>query len=210
MVILARALAPLLPLFIAMVVAACGGEASPTTGTAEPRGPAELDACALFPHAEATAELRGLEVGRVSGPLDSTTGKDFARCAYGYGPQAIVVAALEVRRHDSPEILRRKFDASLPLLGRLTKDDVEGVAGLGDVAWWAGRELRLLKVGWRDLELLITVQPSGDEPGFPRAAAERIARRALARLQEQPVPDELLLAPREVSLSPDAAESAAQ
>ena len=69
---------------------------------------------------------------------------------------------------------------------------------------WAGDELRILKLGWRDLELIVTVQP-GDEPGFHRAVAERIARRALFRLAEEPIPEELRIAPLEVQL--DAAEA---
>lgn len=181
----------------------CGprDEAPPYTG---PRGPETFYACALFPASEAKAELRGLEIGQVSGPLDASSGTKFARCAYGFGPAAIVVAALEIRRHPDPVELRRKIEASLPLLRRLTEDDVEEIPGLGDIAWWAGDELRILKLGWRDLELIVTVQP-GDEPGFHRAVAERIARRALFRLAEEPIPEELRIAPLEVQL--DAPES---
>lgn len=184
------------------LLAACSEPPRPPyTG---PRAPETFYACALFPAAEARAELRGLEIGQASGPLDASSGTKFARCAYGFGPTAIVVASLELRRHEDPQTVRRKIEAALPLLRRLTDDDVAEVAGLGDVAWWAGDELRLLKVGWRDIELLVTVQP-GDEPGFHRAAAERIARRALLRLAGEPVPDELLVTPREVSLGEEPA-----
>lgn len=187
---------------------ACG-DTPPAAPYDGPRGPEYFYACALFPASEAKAELRGLEIGQVSGPLDNSSGTKFARCAYGYGPQANVVAALEIRRHDDPTILRRKFEASLPLLRRLTENDVAEIPGLGDVAYWAGDELRLLKVGWRDLELLITFHP-GDEPGFQRAAAERIARRALARLADEPVPEELQIAPRAVSIAGEEAPPATQ
>jgi hypothetical protein len=183
--------------FAALALVAC---AEPKENYTGPRGPEYFNACALFPASEAKAELRGLEIGQVSGPLDASSGTKFARCAYGYGPEAIVVVALEVRRHEGPATLRRKMDASLPLLRRLTEGDVAAVDGLGDVAWWAGEELRLLKVGWRDLELLITVHPY-DGPGFQRAVAERIARRALHRLAEEPVPEELRLTPLAVSLA---------
>jgi hypothetical protein len=189
----------------ALLFAGCGPGKESYSG---PRGPEHFNACALFPASDAKAELRGLEIGQVSGPLDATSGKKFARCAYGYGPEATVVVALEVRRHEGPETLRRKMEASLPLLRRLTEEDVAEVNGLGDVAWWAGAELRLLKVGWRDLELLVTVHP-GDEPGFQRAVAERIARRALHRLAEEPIPEELELSPRTVTLGEPAAEAPA-
>ncbi len=164
-----------------------------------PRGPQYFNACALFPASEARAELRGLEIGQVSGPLDATSGSKFARCAYGFGEEATVVASLEVRRHESPNALRRNLEASLPLLRRLTKEDVAAVPDFGDVAWWSGAKLRLLKVGWRDLEILVTVLP-GDEPGYHLETAKRIARRALLRLAGQPVPEELLPAPRPVEL----------
>lgn len=189
-----------------LLIAACGEP--PTELAPGPKGPAELYACALFPASEAKAELRGLEIGQVSGPLDASSGTRFARCAYGYGQEAIVVAALEIRRHENAAVLRRKLEASLPLLRRLTHGDVSEVTELGDVAIWAGAELRLLKVGWRDLELLVTVQP-GDEPGFHRAAAERIARRALFRLQGEPVPELLQLGPRQVAFGEAAPVSTA-
>lgn len=179
-----------------LTVVACGAPAHVDSG---PKGPAEFYACALFPASEAKAELRGLEIGQVSGPLDASSGTKFARCAYGYGQEATVMASLEIRRHENATVLRRKLEAALPLLRRLTQEDVTEVAGLGDIAYWAGAELRLLKIGWRDLELLVTVQP-GDEPGFQRTVAERIARRALYRLQELPLPEELQLAPRQVVL----------
>jgi len=185
-------------------VLACGADAPPYTG---PRGPETFYACALFPASEAKAELRGLEIGQISGPLDASSGTKFARCAYGFGPEATLVTALEIRRHESPEIVRRKIEASLPLLRRLTEEDVAEVSGLGDLAWWAGEELRILKVGWRDLELIVTVHP-GDEPGFQRAVAERIARRALLRLVEEPVPEELRIAPLEVTLEAPADDEA--
>lgn len=192
--LLALALPLGLPLF-----AACGAPPAPPYDG--PRAPEYFYACELFPASEAKAELRGLEIGQVSGPLDASSGKKFARCAYGYGPQAIVVISLELRRHDDPAVMRRKMEASVPLLERLTKEPVARIEGLGDFAYWAGGELRLLKVGWRDLEILVTVSP-GDEPGFHRPVAERIARRALFRLAGEPVPEELRLAPLTVELAP--------
>lgn len=189
-----RTLPPLA--LLALCAAACGPAAKPYDG---PRGPETFYACALFPASEAKAELRGLEIGQVSGPLDASSGTKFARCAYGYGTEAVVVASLEIRRHEDPQVLKRKMEASLPLLNRLTKNDVVAVPELGDVAYWAGGELRLLKIGWRDLELLITVAP-GDDTAYNRGAAERIGRRALARIAGEPVPEELQLEPRSVTL----------
>ncbi len=145
------------------------------------------------------AELGDLEIGQISGPLDASSGTKYGRCAYGYGPAAALVAALEIRRHESPSLVRRNLEAALPILRRLARGDVTAVPGVGDIAWWAGGKVRILKVGWRDLELIVSVQV-GDEPGFGRAAAERIARRALYRLAGEPVPGELLLAPRAVIL----------
>jgi hypothetical protein len=192
---------PSLLLALSALAAGCGGPAAaPYDG---PRGPETFYACALFPASEAKAELRDLDIGQASGPLDASSGTKFARCAYGYGPQAIVVASLEIRRHPDPAVLRRKMEASLPLLNRLTKNDVVAIPDLGDVAYWAGAELRLLKIGWRDLELLVTVAPTvapGDDPAYNRKSAERIGRRALARLAGEPVPEELQLEPRSVTL----------
>jgi len=194
------ALLPLLPLLcvLPVLILACGA-GSDRVPYAGPRGPDSFHACALFPASEARAELRDLEIGQISGPLDASSGTKFARCAYGYGPGAILVAALEIRRYENPSVLRRNLAAALPILRRLTAGEVTAVPGVGDIAWWAGGELRMLKVGWRDLELTVTVQAS-DEPGFHRAAAERIARRALFRLAGEPVPGELFLAPRALIL----------
>lgn len=189
-------LLPLVPLLPVLIIA-CGAE-SDRVPYAGPRGPDSFQACALFPASEAKAELGGLEIGQLSGPLDASSGTKFARCAYGYGPGAILVAALDIRRYENPAVLRRNLEGALPMLRRLTEGDVAAVPGVGDLAWWAGGGLRMLKVGWRDLELTVTVQ-AGDEPGLHRAAAERIARRAIYRLAGEPVPGELLLAPRAVT-----------
>lgn len=198
---------PLLTLLPLLTAAACSRSEPPYDG---PRGPEVFYACELFPGKEAEAELQGLEIGQASGPLDASSGKKFARCAYGHGPQAIVVASLEIRRHESPAVLRRKAEAALPLLERLTKQPVEKIAGLGDVAWWAGGELRLLKIGWRDLELLVTVAPTvapGQDPNWNRDTAIRIARRAILRLEGQPIPEELRIAPTAVELGASPAPS---
>ncbi len=189
--------APLLPL-VPLLLVACG-TGSDRVPYAGPRGPDELHACAVFPASEAKGELGGLEIGQLSGPLDASSGTKFARCAYGYGPGATLVAALDIRRYENPAALRRNLEGALPILRRLTAGDVAAVSGAGDFAWWAGGELRMLKVGWRDLELTVTVQ-AGVEPGLRRAAAERIARRAIYRLAGEPVPGELLLVPRAVTL----------
>lgn len=183
---------------LAVLTIACGAGSSgaPYAG---PRGPEAFDACALFPGAEAMAELPGRELGQLSGPLDASSGTDFARCAYGHGPGVILDAALEVRRHEGPTAVRRKIEAALPMLRRLSGGDLAAVSGVGDVAWWAGGELRMLKVGWRDLELTVTLQPSGGT-GSAGSAAERIARRAILRLAGEPIPEELLLTPRAVTL----------
>jgi hypothetical protein len=145
------------------------------------------------------AELPGREIGQLSGPLDASSGTEFARCAYGHGPGAILDAALEVRRYENPSAVRRHLEAGLPMLRRLSAGDLTALSGVGDFAWWAGGAVRILKVGWRDLELTVTLQPGGG-PGDPRAAAERIASRAVYRLAGEPVPAELLPAPRAVTL----------
>lgn len=187
-----------------VLILACGtgSDRAPYAG---PRGPEAFDACALFPASEASAELPDREIGQLSGPLDASSGTEFARCAYGRGPGAILEAALEVRRFENPAALRRNLEAAQPMLRRLSAGDLSAVFGVGDIAWWAGGELRVLKVGWRDLELTVTLQPGGGS-GSPRAAAERIASRAVYRLAGEPVPPELLPAPRAVTLG--AAEEA--
>ena len=188
---------PLLGVLPALILACgAGSDGAPYTG---PRGPETFDACALFPPSEAADELPDREIGQLSGPLDASSGAEFARCAYGHGPGAILDAALEVRRFASPATVRRKLEAALPMLRRLSTGDLSAVSGVGDIAWWAGGELRMLKVGWRDLELTVTLQPGGGS-GSPRAAAERIASRALSRLAGEPVPGALLPAPRTVTL----------
>ena len=187
-----------------VLILACGA-ASDRVPYAGPRGPEAFDACALFPASEASAELPDREIGQLSGPLDASSGTEFARCAYGRGPGAILDAALEVRRYADPAALRRNLEAAQPMLRRLSGGDLAAVSGVGDIAWWAGGELRVLKVGWRDLELTVTLQPGGG-PESPRAVAERIASRAVYRLAGEPVPAELLPAPRGVTLG--AAEEA--
>lgn len=186
-----RSALPALILPVLFLACGAGPDGIPYTG---PRGPEEFHACELFPASEARAELPGYEIGQLSGPLDASSGTKFARCAYGHGPAATLDVALEIRRHESPAALRRVLEAGLPLLRRMSAGDLAAVASVGDVAWWAGGAVQMLKVGWRDLELTVTVQPSG-EPGFPRAAAERIAKRAVYRLAGEPVPGELLVAP---------------
>ena len=170
-----------------VLIIACGAgpDRVPYAG---PRGPDAFDACALFPASEARAELPDREIGQLSGPLDVSSGTEFARCAYGRGPGAILEAALEVRRYEDPSALRRNLDAAQPMLRRLSAGDLSAVSGVGDIAWWAGGELRMLKVGWRDLELTVTIPPGGGT-GSPRAAAERIASRAVYRLAGEPVPE---------------------
>ena len=180
-----------------VLILACGA-GSDRVPYAGPRGPEAFDACALFPASEAKAELPDREIGQISGPLDASSGTEFARCAYGHGPGAILDAALEVRRYENPAALRRHLEGALPMLRRLSAGDLAAVSGVGDIAWWAGGGLRILKVGWRDLELTVTLQPGGG-PGFPRTAAERIASRAVYRLAGEPVPGELLPAPRAVT-----------
>ncbi len=201
--------APLFPILpwlcvLPVLIIACGA-GSDRVPYAGPRGPDAFDACALFPASEATAELPDREIGQLSGPLDASSGTEFARCAYGRGPGGILDAALEVRRYADPSALRRNLEAAQPMLRRLSGGDLTAVSGVGDIAWWAGGELRMLKVGWRDLELTVTLQPGGG-PGSPRAAAERIASRAVYRLAGEPVPEELLPAGRAVTFG--AAEEA--
>jgi hypothetical protein len=195
-------------LLLPLLVVACGAgpEEPPYTG---PLGPEEFNACELFPASEARAELPGNEIGQLAGPLDASSGTKFARCAYGHGPGAILDAALEVRRHESPSVLRRNLEGALPMLRRLSAGDLTAVFGVGDRAWWAGGAVRMLKVGWRDLELTVTFQPS-DEPARARAAAERIARRAVFRLAGEPIPGELQEAPGAVVFGPAPEASAAE
>ncbi len=180
---------------VLIIACGAGSDRVPYTG---PRGPEAFDACALFPASEAMAELPGREIGQLSGPLDASSGTEFARCAYGHGPAAILDAALEVRRYENPSAVRRHLEAGLPMLRRLSAGDLTALSGVGDCAWWAGGAVRILKVGWRDLELTVTLQPGGG-PGDPRAAAERIASRAVYRLAGEPVPGELLPGPRAVT-----------
>lgn len=187
------------------VACGAGSDGGPYTG---PRGPDEFSACALFPASEAMAELPAVEVGQLSGPLDASSGTKFARCAYGH-PPAVLDAALDVRRYDSPAALRRSLEGALPMLRRLSGGDLTAASGVGDRAWWAGGAVRMLKVGWRDLELTVTFRPGGDSTQS-RAAAERIAKRAVLRLAGEPVPGELLVAPQAMILGPAAGEAAAE
>jgi hypothetical protein len=200
------ALLALLVLLVLSTACGAGADRAPYSG---PRGPETFDACALFPASEARAELPDRELGQLSGPLDASSGTEFARCAYGHGSAASLDAALEVRRYESPAVVRRKLQGALPMLRRLSGGDLAAVSGVGDIAWWAGGELRILKVGWRDLELTVAVQPGGG-PGPPRATAERIASRAVYRLAGEPVPGELLAAPRAVTLGVAGEAPAAQ
>ena len=197
----------LVPL-LSVLLGACGA-GSDGLPYAGPRAPDTLDACALFSASEAKAELPDREIGQLSGPLDASSGTKFARCAYGHGPAAVLDAALDVRRYDNPAAVRRTLEAALPMLRRLSAGDLSAVAGVGDFAWWAGGGLRILKVGWRDVELTVTFPP-GPDPDLSRAAAERIASRAVYRLAGEPVPGELLVAPGTVTFGaasePPAAE----
>ncbi len=195
-------------LWLPLLIVACGA-GSDGVPYAGPRAPDSFDACALFPASEAKAELPDREIGQLSGPLDASSGTKFARCAYGHGPAAVLDAALDVRRYESPAVLRRTLEGALPMLRRLSAGDLTAVFGVGDFAWWAGGGLRILKVGWRDLELTVTF-PSGADPGLSRDAAERIASRAVYRLAGEPVPGELLVAPGQVTFGAAVAPPAAE
>ena len=161
-----------------VLILACGA-GSDRVPYAGPRGPDAFDACALFPASEAKAELPEREIGQLSGPLDVSSGTAFARCAYGRGPGAILEAALEVRRYEDRSALRRNLEAAQPMLRRLSGGDLSAVSGVGDIAWWAGGELRMLKVGWRDLELTVTAAAGRRTRGSPR---RRGAHRESGRL----------------------------
>ncbi|MEO8277771.1 MAG: hypothetical protein ABI639_16275, partial [Thermoanaerobaculia bacterium] len=148
---------PWLSLFL--VACGAGSDGVPYTG---PRGPDAFDACELFPASEAMAELADPEISQLSGPLDASSGAKFARCAYGHGPGVILDGALDVRRHDNPAAVRRNLETALPMLRRLAVGDLTAVPGVGEVAWWAGGGGRILKVGWRDLELTVSIPPGGE------------------------------------------------
>lgn len=187
-------------LLLPLVLVGCGGtDPAPYLG---PRGPETFDACALFPASEARAELAWREIGQLSGPLDASSGTVFARCAYGHDPGAVLDAALEIRRFDDPIALRRHLEAALPMLRRLSGGDLAAISGVGDIAWWAGGGMRILKAAWRDLELTVTL-PADLGSESPRAAAERIASRAVVRLSGEPVPPELFPAVPTVTLGAD-------
>lgn len=175
---------PLHALALAALLGGCG-TTPPYSG---PRGPVAFDACALFPASEAREEFGEREFGQLKGPLDASSGSDFARCAYGHAPGAVLDAALEIRRHADPAAVARVLESARPMLRRLSGGDLEPIGALGDAAWWAGGEVRLLKVAWRDLELTVTF-PGESEGGSPRLAAERIAKRALARLESESAPE---------------------
>lgn len=181
-----------------LVLVACGG--ADRTPYAGPRGPETFDACALFPASEAKAELAEREIGQLSGPLDASSGNRFARCAYGHGPGAVLDAALEIRRFDDPAALRRHLEGALPMLRRLSGGDLAAISGVGDIAWWAGGGLRILKAAWRDLELTVTL-PADVGSESPSAAAVRIASRAVYRLSGEPIPHELAPPARTVTLA---------
>lgn len=191
----------MLPLFLA----ACGGGPDPAPYTG-PRAPETFDACALFPASEARAELFDREIGQLAGPLDASSGTRFARCAYGHGPGAVLDAALEIRRFDDPAAVRRHLEAALPMLRRLSGGDLAAVSGVADIAWWAGGGMRILKAAWRDVEVTVTLPADGGSDS-PRAAAERIASRAVYRLSGGSVPPELLPPARTVTLGSGAEAS---
>ena len=138
-------------LWLPLLIVACGA-GSDGVPYAGPRAPDSFDACALFPASEAKAELPDREIGQLSGPLDASSGTKFARCAYGHGPAAVLDAALDVRRYESPAVLRRTLEGALPMLRRLSAGDLTAVFGVGDFAWWAGGGLRILAEVWIGLE----------------------------------------------------------
>jgi hypothetical protein len=160
--------------------------------------PAELDACALLPYEEAVHELGGLDVAPARGVLDSPTGAEFARCSYAIGLRPEVVLFLEVRRQPSAPRARAQLERSRRMLTKLSEDDLEDVAGMGDAALWAGGKLTQLHVAWRDLRLIVGV--SAGSNAQRRTAAEHVARRALARLEGVPVPEDLRFEPKPVEL----------
>ena len=186
------------------LLAGCRAETLP--GDSLPT-PAELDACALLPYEEAVHELGGLDVAPARGVLDAPRGAEFARCSYAIGRKPEVVLFLEARRLKSAVRARAQLDSSRRLLDKMSRGDLETVPSIGDAALWAGGELTQLHVAWRDLRLIVGVS-AGSNPQR-RAAAEHVARRALARLEGVPVPEDLRFEAKPVELGAAPAETAA-
>lgn len=192
----AAGLLVLLLIGLSATLAGCG-RAEENAGDGLPL-PAEIDACALLPYEEAVSELGGLDVAPARGVLDTPRGVEFARCSYAIGRKPEVVLFLEVRRLKSAARARAQLDRSRSLLTKLSDGDLEHVPGIGDTALWAGGKLTQLHVAWRDLRLIVGV--SAGSNAQRRAAADHVARRALARLEGVPLPAELRFEAKPVDL----------
>jgi len=162
------------------LLAGCG-TASDSRETNALHAPEQLDACALFPFAEAQ-ELAGASIAPLSSTYEDAAGsRNLKQCAYNAGTiEHPLLVSLEVRPAQSVRAAERRQDSSRSFLGTLSKGQVQDVPGVGDAALWAGGGIDQLHVRQGAVQLVVTMQSGTD----PLAAARQVAQRTFTRLQE--------------------------
>jgi hypothetical protein len=149
----------------------CGCEIDNGTGDATTPEPPPIDACALLTPEDAQAVL-GIGAGRMTSFAEDELGKDPGYCAYSTGAGVPPdVLSLQVRRYPSAERAAGALRAVESVL------DAEPVPGLGDGAYFGQGQLHVKK---GNLQLTITIH--APHVANPYAAAQELARKALARL----------------------------
>jgi hypothetical protein len=137
------------------------------------------DACALLSRAE-FRRIAGEEVAepRQGPPLPAPSADvTVSECTFASadGARSVTLLVRRSRRGDNdPDYVRRAFARG----GML----VQEMPGLGDAAFWAGRQLNAFKGA--HVQVVVTVAGFSDARGFARARqrGEQVARRALERL----------------------------
>lgn len=174
----ARSVAPLLVILLAALASgACERRQAPAAP--DPLAGISLDACTLLTEAEAE-QLLDLDLRPMSAALDRQEGIGSAKCSYGRASGGRPdVLSIELRRFRSPAEARIP-DASLALLRTLTRGDMQEIPGLGQQAWWLGRELQQVQAVDRNRRLIVTVELGPKESH--REVATRAARIVFDRL----------------------------
>ncbi len=133
--------------------------------------PPPIDACALLTPDDARAVL-GVGAGRMTSFAEDELGKDPGSCAYSTGAGSPPdMLSLQVRRYPSEDRAAGALRAVESVL------DARPVPGLGDGAYFGQGQLHVRKGA---VQLTITVH--APQVANPYAAAQQLARKALARL----------------------------